>query len=115
VNVAVAVYVPVWYCGSFVSVQATEFPPVPNAVERASAPKEATPVAEPVAAVSVPAQPVAGATAVQVGTANFVDPFIWPKLIDGISDYMRRHQIARVADLVGTLDTAAGDKEWTAS
>ena len=58
---------------------------------------------------------IAGATAVQVGTANFVDPFIWPKLIDGISDYMRRHQIARVADLVGTLDTAAGDKEWTAS
>ena len=27
---------------------------------------------------------IAGATAVQVGTANFVDPFIWPKLLDGI-------------------------------
>ena len=26
---------------------------------------------------------IAGATAVQVGTANFVDPFIWPKLLDG--------------------------------
>jgi dihydroorotate dehydrogenase (NAD+) catalytic subunit len=52
---------------------------------------------------------------VQVGTANFVDPFIWPKLIDGIEDYLRRHQIARAADLVGTLDTAAGDREWTAS
>jgi dihydroorotate dehydrogenase (NAD+) catalytic subunit len=58
---------------------------------------------------------IAGASAVQVGTANFVDPFIWPKLIDGIEDYLRRHQIARVADLVGTLDTAAGDREWTAS
>src|SRR5712671_4603397 len=58
---------------------------------------------------------IAGANAVQVGTANFVDPFIWPKLIDGIEDYCRRHQIARVADLVGTLDTAAGDREWTAS
>jgi dihydroorotate dehydrogenase (NAD+) catalytic subunit len=48
---------------------------------------------------------VAGATAVQVGTANFVDPFIWPKLLDGIREYMTRHQIARVADLVGTVDT----------
>src|SRR2546423_13541132 len=52
---------------------------------------------------------IAGATAVQVGTANFVDPFIWPKLIDGIEDYCRRHHVARVADIVGTLDTAAGD------
>src|SRR6266576_2209671 len=31
---------------------------------------------------------IAGATAVQIGTASFVDPFIWPKLLDGISDYM---------------------------
>jgi dihydroorotate dehydrogenase (NAD+) catalytic subunit len=45
---------------------------------------------------------VAGATAVQVGTASFVDPFIWPKLLGGIEDYMRRHGIARVADLVGS-------------
>jgi dihydroorotate dehydrogenase (NAD+) catalytic subunit len=48
---------------------------------------------------------IAGAHAVQVGTANFVDPFIWPKLLDGIRDYMRRHQVARVSDLVGTVDT----------
>jgi dihydroorotate dehydrogenase (NAD+) catalytic subunit len=48
---------------------------------------------------------LAGATAVQVGTANFVDPFIWPKLIDGLADYLRRHHIGRAADLVGALDT----------
>jgi len=48
---------------------------------------------------------LAGATAVQVGTANFVDPFIWPKLVDGLSDYLRRHRIARAADLVGALDS----------
>jgi dihydroorotate dehydrogenase (NAD+) catalytic subunit len=48
---------------------------------------------------------IAGASAVQVGTANFVDPFIWPKLLDGICDYMRRHQLSRIGDLVGTLDT----------
>jgi dihydroorotate dehydrogenase (NAD+) catalytic subunit len=47
---------------------------------------------------------IAGANAVQVGTANFVDPFIWPKLIAGMSDYMQRHDVARVSDLVGTVD-----------
>jgi dihydroorotate dehydrogenase (NAD+) catalytic subunit len=46
---------------------------------------------------------IAGASAVQVGTANFVDPFIWGKLIDGLDAYMTRHGVARVADLVGTL------------
>ena len=58
---------------------------------------------------------IAGATAVQVGTANFVDPFIWPKLLQGMSDYLDRHQIARVADIVGTVDTKARDKEWISS
>jgi len=46
---------------------------------------------------------IAGATAVQVGTATFVDPFIWPKLLTGVEDYMRRHQVERIADLVGTM------------
>jgi len=58
---------------------------------------------------------IAGAAAVQVGTANFVDPFIWQKLADGIGDYMTRHQIAAVADLVGAVDTRAQDKEWISS
>ena len=31
---------------------------------------------------------VAGANAVQVGTANFVDPFIWSKLLTGLTDYL---------------------------
>jgi len=53
---------------------------------------------------------IAGADAVQVGTANFVDPFIWTKLLDGISDYGRRHDIARVSDLVGTVDYPARPK-----
>jgi dihydroorotate dehydrogenase (NAD+) catalytic subunit len=48
---------------------------------------------------------IAGANAVQIGTANFVDPFIWTKLLDGIRDYGQRHQIARVGDLVGTVHT----------
>jgi dihydroorotate dehydrogenase (NAD+) catalytic subunit len=45
---------------------------------------------------------VAGATAVQVGTANFVDPLIWPKLSDGISDYMDRHNFERISDFMGS-------------
>ncbi|MBM3772145.1 MAG: dihydroorotate dehydrogenase [Acidimicrobiia bacterium] len=45
---------------------------------------------------------IAGSTAVQIGTANFVDPLIWSKLTDGVTEYLTRHRIARVADLVGT-------------
>ena len=58
---------------------------------------------------------IAGADAVQVGTANFVDPFIWPKLLNGVTDYMQRHRIAKLADLVGTIDTQAQDQEWISS
>ena len=46
---------------------------------------------------------IAGAAAVQVGTANFVDPFIWTRLIEGLDEYMTRHHIAKVSDLVGSL------------
>jgi len=49
---------------------------------------------------------IAGASAVQVGTASFVDPFIWPTLQRGIEEYLARHGIARAADLVGTLERA---------
>jgi dihydroorotate dehydrogenase (NAD+) catalytic subunit len=47
---------------------------------------------------------LAGATAVQVGTANFVDPFIWSKLQQGLEDYMTRHQVERVTDLIGAIE-----------
>ena len=47
---------------------------------------------------------IAGASAVQVGTANFVDPFIWGKLVAGLRDYLTRHDVARLADLVGSLE-----------
>ena len=58
---------------------------------------------------------IAGATAVQVGTANFVDPLIWPKLISGIEGYMERHGLATLNDLTGSLDTSAREKEWISS
>ena len=46
---------------------------------------------------------IAGASAVQVGTANFVDPLLWQPLVQGLEAYMKRHDISRVSDLVGTL------------
>lgn len=58
---------------------------------------------------------IAGATAVQVGTASFVDPFIWSKLLAGLNEYMVRHRLARVADLVGTLDIGSREREWVSS
>ena len=58
---------------------------------------------------------IAGATAVQVGTANFVDPFIWSKLTAGIEQYMQRHNVTRIVDLVGSIDTSTREKEWVSS
>jgi dihydroorotate dehydrogenase (NAD+) catalytic subunit len=46
---------------------------------------------------------LAGADAVQVGTANFVDPFVWQKILDGLADYMSRHQVAHISELVGAV------------
>jgi dihydroorotate dehydrogenase (NAD+) catalytic subunit len=58
---------------------------------------------------------IAGANAVQVGTMNFVDPFIWTKLLDGIHGYMTAHGIARLQDIVGTVDTSARETAWISS
>jgi dihydroorotate dehydrogenase (NAD+) catalytic subunit len=58
---------------------------------------------------------IAGANAVQVGTMNFVDPFIWAKLLDGIRAHMTRHGIARLQDIVGTVDTSTREKAWISS
>jgi dihydroorotate dehydrogenase (NAD+) catalytic subunit len=49
---------------------------------------------------------IAGANAVQIGTANFTDPFIWTKVLDGITAYLRRHGLAAVDDLVGSVKTS---------
>jgi len=46
---------------------------------------------------------IAGASTVGVGTALFYDPLICPKLNVGIVDYLKRHQLSNVAQLVGSL------------
>lgn len=48
---------------------------------------------------------LAGADAVAVGTAIFADPMAPLKVIDGINDYLDRHNIAKVADIVGKIIT----------
>ena len=46
---------------------------------------------------------IAGATAVQVGTAHFVDPRSSLKIIDGIADYLNRHRLPDLSKLIGSL------------
>ena len=46
---------------------------------------------------------MAGATAVQVGTANFTDPYVMPKIIQGLNDWCDRQNIKNVSELSGTL------------
>jgi len=46
---------------------------------------------------------IAGASAVQVGTANFYDPSAAIKIIDGLADYCRQHDLESISALVGTV------------
>ena len=46
---------------------------------------------------------LAGATAVSVGTANFVDPRATEKIVAGIEDYMRKYKVSNITDLVGAV------------
>jgi dihydroorotate dehydrogenase (NAD+) catalytic subunit len=58
---------------------------------------------------------IAGANAVQVGTANFVDPFIWRTLLAGLEDYMTRHRIVKLSEIIGTIDTTQREQAWISS
>ena len=48
---------------------------------------------------------ITGASAVQIGTANFIHPAATMEIIDGIEDYMIRHRIGCMKDLIGSLQT----------
>jgi len=48
---------------------------------------------------------LAGASAIQVGTANFIDPAISVKIIEGIEEYMNKHGVKDVNELIGALKT----------
>ncbi len=46
---------------------------------------------------------LAGSTAIQIGTANYIDPTISVKVIEGIEEYMARHGVGSVTELTGAL------------
>ena len=46
---------------------------------------------------------MAGATAVQVGTANFTDPFAMPNIIAGLNAWCDKHGVQNIGELTGTL------------
>ena len=47
---------------------------------------------------------LAGAVAIQIGTANFIEPGICGKIIKGIEAYLKKHKIEKIEDIVGNLD-----------
>ena len=47
---------------------------------------------------------LAGSTAIQIGTYNFINPAVSVEVVDGILDYMDRHNIDSINDLIGKLD-----------
>ena len=47
---------------------------------------------------------LAGATAIQIGTYNFIDPTVSVKVIDGMNEYLDRHGFKSAKELIGALD-----------
>ena len=47
---------------------------------------------------------LAGASAIQIGTANFIDPTVTIKIIDGIDDYLNRHGYKSITEIIGSLE-----------
>lgn len=48
---------------------------------------------------------LAGASAVQIGTALFTDPFIPLQIIKGLNEYLEKHNFNQIQDLIGSLET----------
>ena len=47
---------------------------------------------------------LAGASAIQIGTANFIDPAVTIKVEDGINNYLDRHGYKSVKEIIGALE-----------
>jgi len=47
---------------------------------------------------------LAGATAIQVGTANFIDPTVSVKIVEGIDEYLNNNGFSSVSDIIGALE-----------
>lgn len=46
---------------------------------------------------------LAGASAIQIGTANFIDPLVTTKIISGIENYLNDHKYSSISDIIGCL------------
>ena len=55
---------------------------------------------------------LAGATAIQIGTANFIDPQVTIKVIEGIKNYLNRFKITDVNTLIGSLELPDDFKQY---
>jgi dihydroorotate dehydrogenase (NAD+) catalytic subunit len=47
---------------------------------------------------------LAGASAIQVGTANFIDPAVSVKIVHGINEYLDKHNFKSIQDIIGALE-----------
>ncbi len=47
---------------------------------------------------------LAGATAISIGSGNFIDPYVAPKTVKGIENYMKKYNISDVKDIIGKVE-----------
>jgi dihydroorotate dehydrogenase (NAD+) catalytic subunit len=47
---------------------------------------------------------LAGATAIEIGTANFIDPSVTMKVVDGIEEYLKKHNYESIKQIIGKLE-----------
>ena len=47
---------------------------------------------------------LAGASAISIGSGNFIDPYVAPKTVKGIEDYMKKYNISDVNDIIGKVE-----------
>ena len=56
---------------------------------------------------------LAGSSAVAIGTALFIDPAVPNKIVDGLGEYMQKHGVERIGDLVGALQLPGDEPRKT--
>ncbi len=54
---------------------------------------------------------IVGARAIQVGTANFVNPLVTLEIIAGLEDYLRQRNLSDISEVIGTLEVPAGTSQ----
>jgi dihydroorotate dehydrogenase (NAD+) catalytic subunit len=47
---------------------------------------------------------LAGASAIEIGTANFIDPSVTMKVVDGIEQYLLNHKLDSIQQIIGALE-----------